>query len=158
MLSSWSSHLTEPTFQRLIAMVLFTLLFTLDSILLTAIPAAILAIVTFIAAFYFAKKNGLLTSILYISGALVLFGLSVKLCLTFSPGNNVALYSVLIGNSLFWLLSGVTLKLIYFTISGALGITAIIVYSIVNMQISFLEKQYNLIIMKKIKGFIKKRC
>ena len=111
----------------LLAIVLFTLLFTLDSIWLTVTPAAILAIGTFIAAFYFAKKNGLLTSVLYISGALVLFGLSVKLSLTFLPGNNVALYSVLIGNSLFWLLSGVTLKLIYFTISGALGITAIIV-------------------------------
>lgn len=117
----------------LLAIVLFTLLFTLDSIWLTAIPAAILAIGTFIAAFYFAEKNGLLTSILYISGALVLFGLSVKLCLTFLPGNNIALYSVLIGNSLFWLLSGVTLKLIYFTISGVLGITAILIYSIVNM-------------------------
>lgn len=117
----------------LLAIVLFTLLFTLDSIWLTAIPAAILAIGTFIAAFYFAKKNGLLTSILYISGALVLFGLSVKLCLTFLPGNNIALYSVLIGNSLFWLLSGVTLKLIYFTISGVLGITAILIYSVVNM-------------------------
>ena len=117
----------------LLAIALFTLLFTLDASWLTVIPAAILAIGTFIAAFYFAKKNGLLTSILYISGALVLFGLSVKLCLTFLPGNNVALYSVLIGNSLFWLLSGVTLKLIYFTISGALGIMAIIVYSVVNM-------------------------
>lgn len=117
----------------LLAIVLFTLLFTLDAVWLTVIPAAILAIGTFIAAFYFAKKNGLLTSILYISGALVLFGLSVKLCLTFLPSNNVALYSVLIGNSLFWLLSGVTLKLIYFTISGALGIMAILVYSIVNM-------------------------
>ena len=117
----------------LLAIVLFTLLFTIDSIWLTVIPAAILAIGTFIATFYFAKKNGLLTSILYISGALVLFGLSVKLSLTFSPGNNVALYSVLIGNSLFWLLSGITLKLIYFTISGALGITAILIYSLVNM-------------------------
>ena len=117
----------------LLAIVLFTLLFTLDAVWLTAMPAAILAIGTFIAAFYFAKKNGLLTSILYISAALVLFGLSVKLCLTFLPGNNIALYSVLIGNSLFWLLSGVTLKLIYFTISGALGITAILIYSVVNM-------------------------
>ena len=116
-----------------LAVILFTLLFTLDSVLLTVIPAAILAIGTFIAAFYFAKKSGILTSILYISGALVLFGLSVKLCLTFLPNNNVALYGVLIGNSLFWFLSGITLKLIYFTISGALGIIAIIIYSVMNM-------------------------
>ena len=117
----------------LLAIVLFTLLFTLDSVWLTAIPATIVVIGTFIAAFYFAKKNGLLTSILYISGALVLFGLSVKLCLTFLPGNNLALYGVLIGNSLFWLLSGITLKLIYFTISGALGLIAILIYSVMNM-------------------------
>lgn len=117
----------------LLAVVLFALLFTLDSVWLTVIPATILAIGTFIAAFYFAKKNGLLTSILYISGALVLFGLSVKLCLTYAQGNNLALYGVLIGNSLFWLLSGLKLKLIYFTISGALGIAAIIIYSAMNM-------------------------
>ena len=117
----------------LLAVVLFTLLFTLDSVWLTVIPATILAISTFIAAFYFAKKNGLLTSILYISGALVLFGLSVKLSLTFLPGNNLALYGVLIGNSLFWFLSGVKLKLIYFTISGVLGIIAILIYSAINM-------------------------
>lgn len=117
----------------LLAVVLFALLFTLDSVWLIVIPATILAISTFIAAFYFAKKNGLLTSILYISGALVLFGLSVKLCLTFLPSNNPALYGVLIGNCLFWFLSGIKLKLIYFTISGALGIIAILIYSAMNM-------------------------
>ena len=117
----------------LLASILCTLLFTIDSVWLTSILATILAIVTFITAFYFAKKNGLLTSILYISGALLLFGLSVKMCLTFLPGNNLALYGVLVGNNIFWLISGVKLKLIYFTISGILGIVAIIVYSIVNM-------------------------
>ena len=117
----------------LLSVILFTLLFTIDSMWLTAIPATILAIGTFIVAFYFSKKNGLLTSILYISGALVLFGLSVKMCLNFLPGNNLAMYSVLIGNCLFWFLSGVKLKLIYFTISGLLGIIAIIVYSTMNM-------------------------
>lgn len=117
----------------LLAVALFTLLFTLDSVWLAVIPATMLAIGTFSAAFYFAKKNGLLTSTLYISGALVLFGLSVKLCLTFLPGNNLALYGILIGNSLFWFLSGMKLKLVYFTISGALGIITILIYSAMNM-------------------------
>lgn len=117
----------------LLAIVLFTLLFAIDSVWLTVIPATIMAIGIFIATFYFAKKNGHLTSILYISGALVLFGLSVKMCLNFFPGNNLAMYSVLIGNCIFWFLSGIKLKLIYFTISGLLGIIAIIVYSTINM-------------------------
>ncbi|MFF5993761.1 hypothetical protein AAGS61_03250 [Lysinibacillus sp. KU-BSD001] len=117
----------------LLAIILFALLFTIDTVWFTAIPATILAIGTLFAAFYYAKKNELLTPVLYISGALILLGLTVKLCLTYLPKNDLAIYSVLIGNSLFWFLSGLKMKLIYFTISGLLGMVAIIIYSAMNM-------------------------
>ncbi len=116
-----------------VAIVLLILLMTLDSLWLIGIPVALLAMASMAGAFYYAKKNGLLAPALYISGALLVFGLSVKLSLAYFPENNTALYGVLIGNSLFWLLSGWTMKLIYFTVSGALGVLAIAVYIGVNM-------------------------
>ena len=116
-----------------VAVALFVLLFTLDSLWLVGIPALLLAIASVAGAFYYAKKNELLAPVLYISGALLLFGLSVKLSLAYFPKNNTALYSVLIGNSLFWLLSGWKMKLIYFTVSGVLGLLAIVIYMGVNL-------------------------
>ena len=116
-----------------IAVALLFLLFTLDSMWLAGIPALLLAIASTAGAFYYIKKNELLAPVLYISGALLLFGLSVKLSLAYFPDNNTALYSALIGNSLFWLLSGWTMKLIYFTLSGALGLLAIMVYMGMNL-------------------------
>ena len=115
------------------AIALLVLLMTLDSLWLIGIPATLLAIASVAGAFYYAKKNRLLAPALYISGALLLFGLSVKLSLAYFPENNTALYGVLIGNSLFWLLSGWTMKLIYFTVSGALGLLAIVFYIGVNL-------------------------
>ena len=116
-----------------VAVALFVLLFTLDSIWLAGIPALLLAITSVAGAFYYVKKNELLAPVLYISGALILFGLSVKLSLAYFPENNTALYSVLIGNSIFWLLSGWGMKLIYFMVSGMLGLLAIVIYMAVNM-------------------------
>ena len=116
-----------------VAIILLALLMTPDSLWLIGIPAALLAIASVAGAFYYAKKNELLAPALYISGALLLFGLSVKLSLAYFPENNTALYGVLIGNSLFWLLSGWTMKLIYFTVSGALGLLAVVVYISMNI-------------------------
>ncbi|MGM9950610.1 MAG: hypothetical protein ACI33P_10810 [Lysinibacillus sp.] len=116
-----------------IAVILLVLLFTLDSMWLAGVPALLLAIASVALAFYYAKKSELLAPVLYISGALLLFGLSVKLSVAYFPDNNTALYGVLIGNSLFWLLSGWKMKLIYFTVSGVLGLLAILVYMGVNL-------------------------
>lgn len=116
-----------------LAILFFALLFTMETIWLISIPAGLLAAASIAGAFYYAKKKELLAPILYISGALILFGLSVKLSLAYFPENNTALYSVLIGNCLFWLLSGMTMKLIYFTVSGILGFLAIIIYMGINM-------------------------
>lgn len=116
-----------------LALFLFMLLFTIETLWLVGIPALLLALASLAGAFYYAKKNELLAPILYISGALILFGLSVKLSLAYFPENNTALYSVLIGNSVFWILSGLRMKLIYFTISGVLGLFAIAIYMGMNL-------------------------
>ena len=115
-----------------LALVLFALLFTIKAIWIVSIPAVLLALASIACAFYYAKKNELVAPILYISGALILFGLSVKLSLAYFPENNTALYSVLIGNCVFWLLSGILMRLVYFTVSGVFGVLAIIIYMVVN--------------------------
>jgi hypothetical protein len=117
----------------IVALFFFALLFTIETVWLIGLPALLLAAASIGGAFYYAKRNELLAPLLYISGALILFGLSVKLSLAYFPENNTALYGVLIGNCLFWLLSGVMMKLIYFTVSGLLGLLAIIIYIGVNM-------------------------
>ncbi len=117
----------------LIAIILFATLFLADSFWIATVPAVIIGLIITVAAFMTAKKTGLLTPLLYVSGALVIFGASVRLCVTYMPGNNAAIYAVLILNSLFWFLSGLKMKLTYLTISGALGILVIVIYMGMNL-------------------------
>ncbi|WP_332646896.1 hypothetical protein [Lysinibacillus sp. 54212] len=117
----------------LVAIVLLAIVYTVDIVWLAAIPASLMTIACFIGAFYFAKKNKLLAPILQLCAALLLLGLTVKLCLTYFAGNHLVLYSALIINCVIWFLSGLKLKLTYFTISGALGILAIIIYGSMNV-------------------------
>lgn len=117
----------------IIAIALLAIVYTVDTVWLAAIPASFMAIACFVGAFYFAQKNRLLAPVLQVSAALLLLGISVKLCLTYWAGNNLVLYSALILNCVIWFLSGLKLKLTYFTISGALGILAIIIYGSMNM-------------------------
>lgn len=117
----------------LVAIILLTILYSVDTVWLAAIPASLMAIACFIGAFYFAKKYQLLAPVLQLCAALLLLGLTVKLCLTYFAGNHLVLYSALVLNCLIWFLSGLKLKLTYFTISGALGILAIIIYGSMNM-------------------------
>ena len=63
---------------------------------------------------------------LQLATALAILGVTLKVSTTYFAGNNEMLYIILIVNCLFWLLSGVMLKIIYFTISGVLGLIAII--------------------------------
>lgn len=112
----------------LIAIVLVVLLFTLDIVWLTSIIAGAAAIVCLFGAFYFAKKNQLLTPILHVSAALLFLAVTVRICLTYFPQNNAVLFGALAVNCIMWLASGLKLKIAYFTISGALGIVSIVVF------------------------------
>ena len=117
----------------LVAIILFATLFLADSFWVATVPAIVIGLGIILASFMVAKKNGLLIPILYVSGALIIFGASVKLCLMYFPEDNTAVYSVLVLNSLFWFVSGIKMKLMYLTLSGALGMLAIIIYAGMNM-------------------------
>ena len=110
------------------AIILVALLFTLDWVWLLSVVAGIAAIACLFGAFYFAKRNQLITPILHVSGALLLLAVTVRICLTYFPQNNPVLYGALALNCCLWLFSGLKLKITYFTISGGLGLVAMIIY------------------------------
>lgn len=64
----------------------------------------------------------------YATLALLIFSVSIKIVNLYLGGQPSILYGVLIGNCLLWLLVGKYLNLIYFKISGIIGLVIIIFY------------------------------
>lgn len=64
----------------------------------------------------------------YATLALLIFGVSIKIVNLYLGGQPSILYGVLIGNCLLWLFVGKFLNLIYFKISGIIGLVIIIFY------------------------------
>lgn len=112
----------------IVSVALLVAIFLVKSILLISIPAILFATTCFITSLLMIKKNKLLAPIFQLSAALVFFGITLKLCLTYFDGSNIALYSTLIGNCILWIISGIGMRLIYFTIAGILGILTILIY------------------------------
>lgn len=115
-----------------ILLIVFTLLMSLMFIAkyvwIIALFIIIITILFMISSFVFSRKNYILSPILQIGAALLILGLSVKVSTNFFPNNQLLLYILLIGNCVMWIISGIKLKLLYFTISGSLGIVGIIGY------------------------------
>ena len=97
---------------------------------LVAIVVGAIAIILMVMAYRFAKKKEMLAPILHISSALLLFGISVKISKEYFFENQIVLYALLILNCLLWLFTGYKFKLMYFTISGVLGLLVLIGYQI----------------------------
>lgn len=95
-----------------------------------SIVVGVLVVLALLNAIRLAKAKSLLAPLFHIAAALLLLGLSVKVSITYFENNNVVLYSILLGNSLLWLFSGIKSRLVYFTISGVLGILVIAGFSI----------------------------
>lgn len=110
----------------IIALMFTVLLFTIQYEWVVVAIAGIFAVGCFAGAFYFAKRNKLLATMLQLAVALLMLGISVKVSMTYFAGNNNVLYALLITNCILWLISGLKLKIIYFTISGIIGFCIII--------------------------------
>ncbi|MEK4629401.1 MAG: hypothetical protein ABS944_01780 [Solibacillus sp.] len=108
------------------AAIMILLLFTIQYEWVVIAVAGIFAIACLIGAFYFSKRNKLLAIMLQLAMALAVLGVTVKICLTYYSNNNEMLYTMLIINCVLWLISGILMKIIYFTISGVLGLAVII--------------------------------
>ncbi|MCM3387960.1 hypothetical protein [Ureibacillus chungkukjangi] len=117
----------------IISICLLVALFMVSELVwLIGLAVGIVAILFMVLAYRFAKKNEILVPILHIGSALMLFGLSVKISVEYFPTNQFVLYGLLIINCFMWLFTGFKFKLMYFTVSGALGIIVLIGYQIMN--------------------------
>ena len=87
------------TLLSLVVVVLILLLFLMtEAVWIMAIITGVVACALMVGAFMIAKKNGLLAPILQVLSALLIFGLSVKVSLTYFADNLIVLYSLLIAN------------------------------------------------------------
>lgn len=101
---------------------------------LVATVGGIFALLLMISAYRFAKKKEMLSPILHIASALILFGISVKVGIEYFPGNQVVLYILLISNCLLWLFTGFKFKLMYFTVSGVIGLIVLVAYQVISLS------------------------
>ncbi|MEK4230019.1 hypothetical protein [Solibacillus sp. FSL H8-0538] len=106
----------------LVAIILLALLFTVKVVWLVAVIVGVAAFICLMTAFYFAKKNNVLAPVLQLTSALLFLGLSVKVSASYFENNDMVLYGLLALNCAMWLLSGLKMKLVYFTFSGGLGL------------------------------------
>ena len=95
--------------------------------------AAILASIFLILSIGKAGANAGLSSLLYILSAFLLLGLSLKVWLLFFENETVLLLGLLVLNCVLWLFAGRLLKLLYFTISGSVGLLLIIGFLFLSM-------------------------
>ncbi|WP_155767515.1 hypothetical protein [Sporosarcina ureilytica] len=74
------------------------------------------------------SKQSIILPTIYIVIALLLLLMSLKLWSVFFSQQPIILISLLIFNCVIWLFAGRLLKLLYFTLSGAIGLICIIAY------------------------------
>ncbi|TQR19518.1 hypothetical protein [Psychrobacillus vulpis] len=79
-------------------------------------------------AFKSAKNKSVMTPFLLICSALLLLGASFKIWDVYFADYPSVLIGLIISNCLIWLFSGLLLKLVYFSISGIIGIALILFY------------------------------
>lgn len=108
-----------------IALLSATALFVIPSVLITSIIVGVIALSFMISSFIYTKSRAALAVVLQVSAAIILLALTVRVVTTYFENNNIALYVGLCTNCLFWLLSGLKMKLSYFTFSGILGLVVL---------------------------------
>ncbi|MFC7684651.1 hypothetical protein [Ureibacillus sp. GCM10028918] len=112
---------------------LFLALFMVPALTwLVVTVVGIFAVVLMMMAYRISKKNELISPVLHIASALLLFGVSVKVSLEYFPEKQGILYFLLILNCILWLLTGFKFKLMYFTVSGIVGLIVLIGFQIIS--------------------------
>lgn len=100
---------------------------------ITLLVAAVLAVIflALVSGKTFIKKG--FAPFLYISMAFLLLMMSLKIWTAFFNGDTTLLIGLLVLNCGLWLFTGRVLKLLYFTISGALGLLTVVAFLILSM-------------------------
>lgn len=121
-------------FLTLILVITFTvlvLLFTMNTLgIIPIVFSSMLAVVLLIATIKLSRNKTIIMPVIFISSALLILGLSFKTWLVYFPENPFILLGLVSGNCIMWLISGLLLKLPYFTLSGAIGFLLVIMFII----------------------------
>lgn len=82
-------------------------------------------------AIFQSKKPSIVLPVIYIASAFLFLMTSLKLWLLNFPEQPMVLIALLIINCIIWIFAGRLLRLLYFTLSGVIGLVAIIVFLII---------------------------
>ena len=117
----------------IITAVLMASLFVVTTAVFIPIILVAIAIFAFLyIAIKLVKNKSVLTPLLFVFSALLLLALSFKVWDVYFGDNPLLLIAIIFGNCLLWLFSGLLMKLVYFSISGILGLLLITAYFIFN--------------------------
>lgn len=121
------------TIVGLLTAILLASLFVATTAIFIPIILVAIAILSFLyIAIKLVKNKSVMAPLLFVFSALLLLALSFKVWDIYFGDNPLLLIGLIFGNCLLWLFSGLLMKLIYFSISGILGILLIIGYFIFN--------------------------
>lgn len=121
------------TIVGLLTAILLASLFVATTAIFIPIILVAIAILSFLyIAIKLVKNKSVMAPLLFVFSALLLLALSFKVWDIYFGDNPLLLIGLIFGNCLLWLFSGLLMKLVYFSISGILGILIIIGYFIFN--------------------------
>lgn len=121
------------TIVGLLTAILLASLFVATTVIFIPIILVAIAILSFLyIAIKLVKNKSVMAPLLFVFSALLLLALSFKVWDIYFGDNPLLLIGLIFGNCLLWLFSGLLMKLVYFSISGILGILLIIGYFIFN--------------------------
>lgn len=116
------------TIGTLTGLLLVALIFMSTAVIIPIIASGIAVFAFLYIAIKLAKTKSMITPLLFVFSALLLLGLSFKVWDIYFDSYPLLLIGLIIGNCLLWLFSGLLMKLVYFSISGILGIVLILIY------------------------------
>lgn len=117
----------------LMTAILIASMFVVTTAIFIPIILVAIAILSFLyIAINLVKNKSVMAPLLFVFSALLLLALSFKVWDVYFGDNPLLLIGLIFGNCLLWLFSGLLLKLVYFSISGILGLLVIIGYFIFN--------------------------
>ncbi|WP_419959039.1 hypothetical protein [Psychrobacillus sp. BM2] len=117
----------------LLTVLLLASMFIVTTAIFIPIILVAIAILSFLyIAIKLVRNKSVMAPLLFVFSALLLLALSFKIWDVYFGDNPLILIGLIFGNCLLWLFSGLLLKLVYFSISGILGLVLIIGYFIFN--------------------------
>ena len=117
----------------LLTALLLASLFVVTTAIFIPIILVAIAILSFLyIAIKLVKNKSIMAPLLFVFSALLLLALSFKVWDVYFGDHPLILIGLIFGNCLLWLFSGLMMKLVYFSISGILGLLLIIGYFMIN--------------------------